>query len=198
MHVVLIVLLFATYYLTGGSKSDSNMAIRKRQVVLMGFCLFLFGALRSFDVGQDLPMYYEHYLNDSDLSINDILLVLVNRDPGFHIFLHFLSYISSDPQLMLVVVSLFVSFGFSFFVYHEKGSVLLFFMMFIGFRLFSFTLSGLRQAIALGLVFIAFVDLQRSKYISYIILTIIATLFHASAILFLLAFPASRVNYKLR
>lgn len=197
MHFVLILLLFAIYYISGGSKSNSDLKIRKQQVVLMGLCLFLFAALRSFDVGQDLPTYYDHYLNDSDLSIKDILLALSNRDPGFHIFVHFLSYVSSDPQLMLVAVGLIVSFGFSFFVYNEKGSVLLFFIMFIGFRLFSFTLSGLRQAVSLGIVFIAYVYLMRSKYVIYAVLTLIATLFHASAILFLLALPASMVNYKL-
>lgn len=196
MHLVLIILLFTCYYITGGNKSETNTAIRKRQVILMGLCLFLFASLRSFEVGQDLPAYFDHYQNDSSLSIKDIFVLLATRDPVFHVFLHFLSYISPNPQFLLVAVSLIVSFGFSFFVYNEKGNVLLFFIMFVGFRLFAFTLSGLRQAIALGFVFIAYVYLQRSKYIPFVALTVLAAMFHASAILFLLAFPASKVNYK--
>lgn len=196
MQLVLILTLFAIYYFGGAGRSVFDQKTRRKQVTLMGSVMFLFAALRSFDVGQDLPMYYDQYLRDAHLQIDDILVDLASRDPVFHIFIHFLNYISPNPQLMLVVVAFVVTFGFSYLVYHEKGNVLLFFMMFIGFRMFSFTLSGLRQAIALGLIFIAYVYLKKSKYIPYIVITLLASLFHTTAILFLLAFPASKVNYK--
>lgn len=194
MHLVLLITLFVVYYFTGGSISDSNNRARKKQVFLMGFSIFLFAALRANIVGNDVGEYWNQYSIDADSSFSDLLITRAGRDPFFHVFLHFLSFISPNPQLMLAVIGAIVAIGFSYFSYYQKGNVLLFFVLFIGLRMYSFTLSGLRQAVAMGLVYIAYIYLKNRKNYHYLILTIIAGLFHSSAFVFLLAFPV--VKYK--
>ncbi len=159
----------------------------------MGLMLFLFAALRGKTVGVDILSYFLGFETDARWTVSEILNAGPNytqsRDPVFHIFLHFLSFISKDPQIMLVVIGLLVAIGFSVFVYHQKGSVLVFYILFITLRIFPFTLSGLRQAMAMAFVFLAFAALQNRRTVWFLILTVLSGLFHESAYIFLLAFP---------
>ena len=189
MHLVLLLALSFFFYITGGGQSDYNKKTRRLQVILMGMCLFLFAALRSYTVGSDVPTYFQNYSIDADMSYGELLSFRAGRDPVFHVLCHLLSYIDKDPQILLVFVGAIVATGFSYYTYHQKGNVLLFFMLFVGLRMFSFTLSGLRQAVALGLVYVAYIQVTRSKVIKGILLTLIAGLFHTSAFVFLLAYP---------
>lgn len=196
VHIVFITLLFIIYYITGGVKSEQSQVTRKRQVTYMGILMFLFAALRSPVVGSDLlgydkveAGYWLDYLQDALMSFGEVLVNRAGRDPVFHCFLKLLSYVSDSPQLMLVVIGGIFAFGFSYFVYHTKGNVLLSYMMLIGFRIFSFSLSGLRQTIAMGLIFIAYICLRDKRYVWYVILTLIASAFHTSALVFFVSFP---------
>ena len=194
MNLVLVLSLFFFYYLFGGSRCDHNKGVRKRQVILMGFSLFIFAALRSYEVGTDLPSYFSSYQEDGSMSLRDILYYRQGRDPFFHLFLHVLYQVSPNPQLMLVTIGAVVALGFSYLAYHEKGNVLLIYMLFVGLRMYSFTLSGLRQAMALGIVFIAYVMLRKKRYGLYFALTLFAVLFHTSALIFILAYPIHKIK----
>lgn len=194
VHVFFIILLFLTYYITGDINGERNQMIRKRQVTSMGMLLFLFAALRSPVVGADIlgigeNGYWDDYSIDADMSFAEIIVMRAGRDPIFHCFLKVLSLFSDSPQTMLIVIGAIFAFGFSYFVYHSKGNVLLSFMMLIGFRIFSFSLSGLRQAVALGIIYIAYITLRDKKIKQFVILTCVAALFHKSALVFLLSWP---------
>lgn len=194
VHVIFILLLFITYYKTGGIDGEKNQMIRKRQVTYMGLLLFFFAALRSPVVGIDVlgdgvSGYWADYSIDAETSFLELLFMRAGRDPVFHFLLKVLSLFSDSPQTMLIVVGGIFAFGFSYFVYHSKGNVLLTFMMLIGFRIFSFSLSGIRQAVALGLIYIAYIAFRDKKYKQYVILTFIATLFHKSALVFFITWP---------
>lgn len=204
IHIAFLVLLFIVYYFTGGVNSEHNPLIRKRQVTWMGILMFLFAALRSPVVGVDLlgygngeAGYWLDYSQDAQMSFVEIFVNRAGRDPVFHCFLKLLSYVSDSPQLMLVVIGGIFAFGFSYFVYHTKGNVLLSYMMLIGFRIFSFSLSGLRQTIAMGLIFIAYICLRDKKYVWYVILTLIASAFHTSALVFFVSFPLMFVRSRI-
>lgn len=195
MHIVFLVVLFLIYYVTGGDSSIYNNDKRKTQVLLMGLVMFLFAALRSYTVGQDVQAYFSAYSTCASLtSLNEVFAMYLGRDPVFHGLLYFMSKISPDPQLILVVVGAVVALGFSYFTYHEKGNVLLFFMLFISLRIYSFTLSGLRQSVAIGLILIAYILLKEKRIVLYLILTFVASLFHISAIIFLIALPIVKLK----
>lgn len=193
MHFAFIASLFVAYYLLGGDKGINNISIRRWQVFVMGTFMFLFAALRAYTVGYDVEYYYyQMYLSGEGNTISEWYKSHLFRDPGFYFLIGVLHQISSDPQIMLVVVGASVAFGFSYFVYHEKGNALLFYLMFIGFRLFPFTLSGLRQAMAMSFIFVAFIQLKQNRTLVFLILTLIASTFHISSFVFLLAFPITR------
>jgi hypothetical protein len=192
MHIVLLSIICIIHVVVNSNICHSKDR-RKTEVVWMGIALFLFAALRAPSVGIDVQRYFFSYAIDASWSYAEILTASTSytqsREPVFHLFLRTLSFISDDPQLMLVVIGAMVAIGFSYFAYHQKGNILFIYLLFIGLRIFSFTLSGLRQATAMSLIFVAAILLLQNKTIRYVVFTCIAGLFHTSAFVFLLAYP---------
>lgn len=192
MHFVLLFSLVFVFFL---SRTLARKDPRLFCVIGMGFCLFLFGALRSWMVGSDTWNYFAGYVHDADMDYVHLITYYQGRDPLFHIFQRALSEISASPQYFAAVVSAIVAAGFSYFAYNQKGNVLLIYIMFVTFRLYAFTLSGLRQALAMSIVFVAYVFLQQNKKLIYFLgLVLLASLFHQSALIFIIAYPL--VKYK--
>ncbi len=193
MHLLLLISLVVTELAFGQPRLSENAANhKKRKVFVMGLILFIFAALRDTTVGIDLPGYAETYEYLSKLSFAEILEWKEGRDPTFSMFGKVLTYISPDPQLLLVTVGAIVAISFSYFAYHQSGNMLVLYILFVTFRMYAFTLTGLRQAIALSLCWIGFVKLQKGQTLWFLLLTVAASLFHASAITFLLAWPFYR------
>lgn len=193
MHLLLLIALVVTELAFGTPRLSENAALhKKRKVFVMGLILFLFAALRDTTVGIDLPGYAETYEYLSKLSFAEILEWKEGRDPVFSMFGKVLTFISPDPQMLLVTVGAIVAISFSYFAYHQQGNTLVLYILFVTFRMYAFTLTGLRQAIALSLCWIAFVQLQKGKTVWFVLLTVAASLFHASALTFILALPLYR------
>lgn len=186
MYVVLLIALCLCYYIFTYVVKVKNQ--RKYAVISMGIVLFLFAALRKYTVGIDTGSYFKEFRDDARMEFAQLFKIRETRDPVFHAFMKILSYFSPDPQIMLVVVSGIVAVGISLIAYYLPGNPLFIFSMFICFRIYSFTFSGLRQAIAMALTWIAFIFLIKEKNFWYLIFTFLATLFHASAICFILGF----------
>ena len=192
MHLLLIVsliLVCISIDYTKGEGIDEQKLNKNRlhKVFWMGMILFLFAALRHISVGIDVQEYAKNYELISKYDFKEIMILKEGRDPVFSIFCKLLTYISASPNFMLAVIGAIVAFSFSYYVYNQKGDVLLSYILFITFRLYAFTLTGLRQALALSLCWIAFVMLQKRKNILFFVLTLTASLFHLSAIVFVLA-----------
>lgn len=170
----------------------------KKRISIWGFFhLFFYGALRSTSIGIDVPSYATAYMSLPNLSFKEIFTsahLSVSRDPIFYTFLKLLTYLNEDPQLMLITVSLVVAICVSVFIYKYSVSPILSFTMFIGLRYFSFTLSGLRQGIALGIVLLSIKFIKEEKLLKFVLLVCLASLFHLSAIVFLIAYPLSKIK----
>ncbi|WP_026672877.1 EpsG family protein [Alkalihalobacterium bogoriense] len=170
----------------------------KKKICIWGFLhLFFYGALRSTSIGVDVPSYAMAYMSLPGLSFKEIFTsthLLVSRDPVFYTFLKFLTFLNEDPQFMLVTISLIVALCVSIFIYRYSVSPILSFTMFITLRYFSFTLSGLRQGVALGLVLLSIKYIKEEKLLKFILLVCFASLFHLSALVFLIAYPLSKIK----
>lgn len=186
IHALFLLTLIAVYVTVDAISAQKNK--KRNRIIAMAFLLFLFAALRSTEVGIDVPGYADFYELLYSYSFKQILVAKSGRDAGFYIFMKLLSYISLSPQLMLVVVGGIVAIAFAYFAYHQDGNDLLLFILFITLRLYPFTLTGLRQAVALSLCWIAFVKLQQGKNKTFIALVALAACSHLSALSFVFAF----------
>lgn len=161
-----------------------------------GLNLLLYGALRSTSVGTDVSAYANAYLSLPYLMFRDIFTssTMISRDPFFYLFMKMLTLISQEPQFMIVVVSAVVAICFSVFVYRNSVNPTLSFAMFIGLRYYSFTLSGLRQALAWSIIMLSYELIKKKKPWQFLAAVALAALFHRSAILFVFAYPLGNMR----
>jgi len=161
-----------------------------------GIVLFFYGALRSSSVGVDVFRYINSYLVVQDVSFREIFTsaTMISRDPCFYYFLKLLTYINKNPQFMLIVISAIVAVCISIFIYNNSVNAIVSFTMFIGLRYYSFTLTGLRQAIAWGIVMLFYDYLKKKKLLKFVLIICVASLFHRTALLFILAYPLAKIK----
>lgn len=199
MHIVLVILLCACFGVIDLLNSRGRLGSTKKwQAVIGGLLIFLYGALRASTVGGDVAGYFDDFRTDMRMSYADILNAsssyTQSRDPVFHLTLKLLSHVWADPQIMLIAIAAVVAVGFTLFVYKSSSNLLLSFLMFICLRIFDFTLSGLRQSIAMGIVWLSIAFIDGKKPMRFILTVLIASLFHSSALVFLIAYPLSKLR----
>lgn len=194
-HFFLLFLIVIIYLAILAARLPKEKS-RKYCAIGMGVCLFLFAALRSWKVGSDTWNYYAGFIHDSDMDYLDLLLYYQGRDPFFHFFQRTFAYVSTEPQIFIAFVAGIISICFSVFAYFQKSNILVLYTMYITLRMYAFSLSGMRQAIALSFVFIAFVLLQRKRpWYYFVSITLLASLFHSSAFVFILAYPIAKFKH---
>ncbi len=194
MHIILIISFLLVglllYFIS------NKVKVNKRISIWGCFILFFYGALRSTSVGTDVQSYTDTYLTLPYMSFKEIFssITIVSRDPFFYTFLKMLTYINDDPQFMLMVISAIVAICVSIFIYKNSVNPILSFTMFITLRYYSFTLTGLRQAIAWAVVILSYEFIKEKKPLKFILTVCLAALFHKSALVFLLAYPLANVK----
>lgn len=190
MHLILLMVICLIEILSNIGKADDKR--RKMKTILMGLCIFLFAALRGEGVGYDVLSYVIDYSRVINRSMTEVI-AMNYRDPAFPVLMKILSYISKDPQILLIIIAAFEAIGFSFLAY-SFGEPFLLFVLFITLRIYPFTLSALRQTISLSFVWLAIPQLKKNKFITFAVLVIVGSLFHSSAIIALLLIPLYKLN----
>ncbi|ASA23809.1 EpsG family protein [Paenibacillus donghaensis] len=194
MHILLI-----GFILLGGFVINNTVQSKAKEKILAiwtGTLLFIYAALRSVSVGTDIESYSLSYLQLKYISFEEIFMsnTIISRDPFFYFFLKLLTYINSDPQFMLVVISALITICITIFIYKNSVNIILSCTLFVGLRYYSFTLSGLRQALAWGIIMLSYNYIKEKKPVNFILLIILAALFHKSALIFLLAYPLASIK----
>ncbi|WP_368503155.1 EpsG family protein [Alkalihalophilus sp. As8PL] len=165
-------------------------------LMLIILILTLFAGFRGSSVGIDTAQYLTH-LERWQYNFGGSF----STEPGLF-FLSKLSFlVVNDPQFVLIIIALtinilivlrvwmlriYLSFGFAMFVYTTT-----FYIM---------TFSGIRQWLAIAIVFFISKYLFEMKYLKFSLLVVVASLFHNSALL-ALTFPlidslASKLKYR--
>lgn len=165
------------------------------------FCFFLLVsvvlALRHPSMGVDLG-YNESfgYLTSFDkihsFSWDKVLSLsqYLNYERGYVVFNKLVGSISEDPQFFLGVCAVISLAPIFYVIYKKSVDVTLSTFIYLGLPSFLILFSGLRQAIAIGLCFLSLLLIEKKKPLLFALLVLLASSFHASALLFLFAYPA--------
>lgn len=151
--------------------------------LLFMWCLCTF---KSINIGSDTPVYYDSYSNAYDVSS-----ISKARDYGFGVLQFVCSRLHLPWIVFLGICNLPVFVGAAIFAYKKTPhpSFMPFFIY--TFLIFEFALSGLRQSIATGILFIALAFFNNKKWhtwIIYYLLNIVAILMHKTSFV-MLAIP---------
>lgn len=190
--------LFSTVLLLGFVFSLNNTNKKtKWYVILITLLLILDSSLRHLSIGPDTSTYYM-FFNDVQLeswsdifkSFGDTYLRGEGKDPGYSLLVKTFQLFSTDFNLYLFVIAswFFIPLGIILYRFSTHIFQLVFaFVLYIAlFRIIA--LSGIRQQIATGFTFIAFIYFQKKQYKKYFIAIFLGSFIHISLLLFLLLY----------
>ncbi len=188
-------ILLSCIFISLGNKYKFNS--KKVYVTIMGICLFLIAALRSTSVGNDSGQYARVYYALQRMSIRTI--VTNYSELGYYLFAKVLSFINSNHQFLFAVIGGFYAYSISRFIYKYSKDTMASFIMLIPMMYFSFSLTGLRQTMAIAIILISIDYILKRRIIPFFLLVIIAYFFHNSAIFFIPAYflPYKKISNKL-
>lgn len=137
--------------------------------------------LRSNSVGVDTRQYVRNFSNIASLGFLNI--TKIRYEIGFSVLCLLLSYISSNSQILIMVTSLIINISIFRFIYKNSDNVVLSVICYIVLNFFFMYMNIMRQALAIAIILWGYDYLQKDRYITFIVIVLLATQFHTSAIL---------------
>ncbi len=189
MYILLFVVVFIFAWIFLSKKFLKNG--KKAFLIAAGFALFLYAALRSKDYSGDVIGYVNKFNNYKNYSFEAMLKLYTTdiKNPTFHLLGWLIGRIFGDAQFWIAFIGAVYAFSGVFVIYKESESPLMSVIAWISLGFFSFSLTGLRQAMALSFTMLAYFPAKNRKLLWFLLLTFIATLFHTSAFIFVLIYP---------
>lgn len=152
----------------------------KRIFYVSMFLLAALSALKASTVGNDTHEYLRLFeIAESPQNMD------TRYEIGYLYYNYYLTRIFSDPQFLFIISSIIMYASFASFIWKYSKMPWLSVMLFFTYSLFTFSMSGIRQSLAIAFLFWAVDFLIQKKYTWSIALVLFASLFHESAILFL-------------
>lgn len=191
--ILACVALMVIFGLMQGSEKNKN------KIIYVFFCaaiLFLYAALRSPKMNIDIPGYVKNYNQYAGYSFQQILQLFSSetKDPTYYFLGWLFSRVFSDAQFWIAFIALIYIFTIAMVTFRESDNPLITFVLLIALGHFSFCLSGLRQCLALSFTMLAYFGIKNKKPLLFILLVLIGSLFHRSALVFLIIYPIARTK----
>ena len=182
--IFFFLLLFVTLF----RYNKSNIENKKLFTFFMAlYCLI--GGLRSRWVGSDTSSYIFYFNYIRDMALSQINSEFASRDPLGMIVFKIISgpFQTYTPTLLIIHIVFCLLIAVTYYKYSKNCFLAL--LIFVFLRYHFFLMSGIRQGFALCLVLYSYKYLIKEKLLKFIIVVVIASMFHMSAILCLLIYP---------
>lgn len=173
---------------------------RKFFCISTGIMYFFISALRSSNVGGDSFNY--RYAFELLAGKNfDFAFHYSSNDPLFYVFLSFIGKFTSNYTILFTIVAAIFCFSVWYYIYKYSYDPTLSVIVLLAFNLYQFSLTGMRQTIAMSFVVFAMIAINQKRKFSPYALIVLGSLFHASAITFLIIpilrhFPITKQKIK--
>ena len=159
---------------------------------------FFYSALREATVGIDTYTYEEIFSQIAAYGINAETRS-TSVELGFRIFVFLLSRITTNPQILIIVSSAIICYGFYIVIKKYSNNYMLSSLIFVT-TVFSATMNVMRQYVAISFILLSICAGIEKKRIKAIIYALIAASFHYTAIFMLpfvlVTFWKDRINRK--
>lgn len=182
IYFIIFLIIFSSSFIFRKDELNNNIILRRNYCIGVTIVLILLSGLRHESIGLDTPMYKLIWetINESSNSI-----IETDAELGFYYLMKYLKHYIGY-QGFLLVVALFSIVPVSFIIYKYSRNVIISFLLFyssISFHVLEFAAE--RQAIAFGIIMIAFHFIMKRKLIYYLICIGVAFFFHRSCVIFL-------------
>ena len=187
-YYLLLLLPGLAYF--GFTHSPSYKQADRRTLTVFFVLYFLLLALRGSTVGNDYGTYY--YWFESAESAEWSYVFRTDIEPGYFLLNKIVSVFTDSFQWFLVIASAIMLLPILYVYRKHVEDAPLTILLFINTDIFVMFFSGIRQSIAIGIGCLAFEFAREKKPIKFLLAVGIAWLFHASAFVLLLLYPACR------
>ncbi|MBO5408669.1 MAG: EpsG family protein [Clostridia bacterium] len=196
---MILIWLVAFYYLLyqNNKISEEGLLWRKKAFVwISGFALFVIMGFRHQLVGIDTPHYLSRYHSSAYYDWDTFLQwdIWLEKELGFTLVGKILYSLHVPYQLYLLLYGLFISVCISRFIYKWCKNPFWGFYLHTTIGLFTMSMSGIRQSIACCICWFGIDCILEKKPIRFILLVLLASTFHQSAIFFIVFYFARYVK----
>lgn len=157
-----------------------------KSLMALGIAYLCFlGMFRGAACGNDTSNYHELYLRIASQS--GLLYSIRNTsfEPLFAALIYLLSRLTHNPQILFIVTALFSFAVTGRFMSKYSSRPCFSLYLFFTLQLFDFYISGVRQALAISILLLAYEAMDNKKPIQMVLLIMLAGLFHRSALIWL-------------
>lgn len=181
--ILIFPIMAITLFYTLGGKTDRDKKICIQIITVILTC---FSGFRSWQMG-DVYHYCNSFLVCNmpgwkiDFESNDTI--------GLQLFFHIIGRLGGSFEICLFLIAAFVAITLGILVYRYSPSLYWSYVIYLamGFYISSFNI--LKQIIAMGFITLAMMAIFERKPIRFLILVLVAALFHQPALIFLAAYP---------
>lgn len=191
LFILFILILFSIKANNNSVKGKSN----KFLTISIGLFFIFICGLRSNIVGNDTEKYLELY-DSINFSSSDIYFE--RFESGFIYLVKFLGGFNLSSQSLLIISSIIIWSGIIRFLLKNSINPGFSYYLIVTFGFLAFFMSGIRESLAISICLIGFEYVKSKKIIPFIILILLASSFHLSALIFIFIYPAFHARFRLR
>ena len=193
----------------GNVSIHNNIYERQKKLycIICGTLWILISGLRSTAVGADTLSYKISFENVKSYNIEYFLKNVTNKyisgvsikDPGYDLFVKIFQYISGNYQIYLMFIAILFMVPFTVWIIRESKDPLVSFALYSSLFYSFFSITGIRQTIATAMVVLIGDKLiKNKKLIPFVIIVLLASTIHASALVFLPFYFLSRIPVNIK
>lgn len=179
------------------NKNQKISISQKTYIIICSLALIFVMGLRSRYVGtMDTFIYSQMF--DTAQNFSDLRDFLKNREVlggalllsegGFYTYVWLVAQVFSDVQWFILITSAFIVIATARFIYKNSDDSLISWISFVCLGSMTFTMNGMRQAMAMSFCLLSYRFVREKKLLRFLLIMIIAVLFHKSAIIFVFVY----------
>lgn len=188
IYILLLFILF-TCVLIG----FDNTKRKKIFMIIIFSILTLIAMLRSWKVGVDTEQYYRNFTVIANLGWDEV--DVLRYESGYFYLCKILSCISKDPHILIIISSFIIIPSVGRFIYKYSSNVALSTFIYITLNIYFFHLTGMRQSLAIAILLYGIDFLLERKNFKFMLIVIIASLFHSSAVILIVLIWINKLKY---
>lgn len=170
----------------------NNTKIKKKLSIVLMIILTLLAMLRNKSVGSDTNLFCSAFLLIDKLPI---LECLETRYEFLNIILFkIIGIFCKDAQALIIVSSIIINFSVYKFIINNSKNPLTTTILYFTLNYYFIFLCLMRQAFALTMILVGYEMLKKGRKNLFCVFIVLASLFHTSAIIFLILLPLKKIN----
>lgn len=193
--VILLILILGGIIFNSTINKNLNKKLKKSYLIIVNIILILIASLRSEVIGNDTKEYIYLF---NQIKYTSIEYYKSRYEIGYLLLNKLISLFTNNAQLLIGVTSIIIIVGYTIFIYKYSNIVWISMYLFITLGYFGASMNSIRIQLAIVVILKSYDYLVNRKKIKFIITIIIAALFHNTAIIFLIAYPISKIKVNMK